>query len=182
LSQSREGTVTALRQSRCHISGLIIVRDRFNAPRARVVKEAVAARADSGGAPLPPCAPDRNREGARDGHVTCHLSTVMLRASGPCTLAWMAGVHDTAAAEVFPGCVPVRGAYGQPELARQQGPDVPPPARRRDIRGRSRGSWVVSRPVAGQELAGGVVTHMQAPARRVAHVRGRGRSCQPTYC
>jgi len=36
-------TVTAPRQYQCHISGLIIMWDRFNAPRVRVGKEAVAA-------------------------------------------------------------------------------------------------------------------------------------------
>jgi hypothetical protein len=128
LSRERD-TVTALRQSQCHISGLIIRWDRFNAPRARVVKEAVAAQADIGGEPLMPHAPDLNRGEACDGHVTYYLSSVILRTSGRCTLDWMPGVPDTAAVEVFTGCVPVRGAYSQPALAHQRARPCPPALR-----------------------------------------------------
>jgi Ferritin-like domain len=57
---------------------------------------------------------------ACDGHVTYHLRDVILRASERCTLTWRLGVYDSAAVEVFTGWVPVRGSYGQPELALQR--------------------------------------------------------------
>jgi hypothetical protein len=170
LSREKD-TVTALRQYQCHISGVIIMWDRFNAPRVRVGKEAVAAQADIGGEQLLPHTPDRNPEEACDGHVTYHLHDVILRASGRYTLTWRLGVHDSAAVEVFTGCVPVRRAYGQPKLAPQRSRPcalalsivaghqeefarvlgcVAPPSRVR--------SWWVGS------------SHMQAPARRVAYV------------
>jgi hypothetical protein len=169
LSREKD-TVIMPRQYQCHISGLIIMWDRFKAPRVRVGKEAVAAQAGIGGEQLLPHTPDRNPEEACDGHVTYHLRDVILRASGRYTLTWRLGVYDSAAVEVFTGCVPVCGAYGQPELvhrrsracalalstvaghweefARVLGCVAPP--------SRVRSWWVGS-------------SHMQAPARRVAH-------------
>jgi hypothetical protein len=170
LSREKD-TVTALRQYQCHISGLIIMWNRLNAPRVRVGKEAVAAQADIDGEQLLPHTPDRNLEEACDGHVTYHLRDVILRASGRCTLTWRLGVYDSVAVEVFTGCVPVRGSYDQPELALQRSRACPlalstvaghqeefarvlgcvaPPSRVR--------SWWVGS------------LHMQARARRVVHV------------
>jgi hypothetical protein len=77
LSREKD-TVTALRQYQCDISGLIIIWDRFSAPRVRVGKEVVAAQADIGGEQLLPHAADRNSEEACDGHVTYHLRDVIL--------------------------------------------------------------------------------------------------------
>jgi hypothetical protein len=117
---SRENdTVTALRQYQCHISSLIM-RDRFNASRVGVGKEAVAVRADIGGEQFLLHTPDRNPGEACDGHVTYRLRDVMPRASGPRTPTWRLGVYDSAAVEVFTGCVPVRGSCGQPQLALQR--------------------------------------------------------------
>jgi hypothetical protein len=166
-----QDTVTALRQSQCDLSGLIIRWGRFNAPRVRGGKEAVAVQADMGGAQLLPQAPARNPEAAHAGHVTDPLRDFLLRASGPCTLTWMPGVDDSAAVEGLTGCVPVRGADGQPALALQ----------------RARPGALALSTVAGQQEACAWVlgcveplsrvrswwvgsSHMQAPARRVAHV------------
>jgi hypothetical protein len=170
LSREKD-TLTALRQYQCHISGLIIMWDRFNAPRVRVGKEAVAAQADIGGEQLLPHTPDRNPEEACNGHITYHLRDVILRASGRYTLTWRLGVYDSAAVEVFTGCVSVRGSYGQPEPALQ----------------RSRACALALSTVAGHQeefarVLGCVAPpsrvrswwvgslHMQARARRVVHV------------
>jgi hypothetical protein len=59
LSREKD-TVTMPRQYQCHISGLIIMWDRFKAPRVRVGEEAVAAQAGIGGEQLLPHTPDRN--------------------------------------------------------------------------------------------------------------------------
>jgi transposase len=69
-----EDVVVGLRHLRRHVSGpLILVWDRLNAHRAKVVKEYVAGELDVRVEFLPPYAPDLNPEEQVHGNVKRHL-------------------------------------------------------------------------------------------------------------